>query len=199
MTYGTAATVKAIAGLTHTDLGLASDAAYDTYINAVMAGVSEEIDRYCGTGFALHENDTDHVRGQGRPVLRLTHRPIIEIHEVKEGGVVVEADEYFIRRVPLDTVNSGAIEKRRGFWYPGALVEVEYDWGYPVVPGDVTQVAQEMAVMALQSAASDRVSVGVSSVSMGGYSVSYGGRGSMEGARLAVLMRLLRYRQVVVG
>jgi len=200
-TYGTDATIKSLSGLEYGDLGFANDAAFDTYIAALNAALSETINTYCSHDFDKHEDDEVTLRGNNSPVLRLPNRPILAINSITVRsasmavgtGSVISTDDYRIRPVPRSGRNSGSIEHYFRKWYKADIIVVDYDWGYATVPVDVAEITEQLVLGRLRRAARKIDDGDAKSISIGGYSVSYGQDTDEE---TGFLSQLNKYRSV---
>lgn len=194
--YGSTTYIKSNSGVIYSDLGLASDSAYDTFIATLQGQVSTLIDGYVGHDFNLHEEQEVKVRGFYSPLLRLPFYPIVSIDSIVLISGTIDSDDYFIRPLRGTPYNSAVVERVNGKWQNKGLYTVTYDYGYASVPADVGRVAEDIAMETLHNLADRYKTNNASSVSMGGFSATISNHLEREPMHLR---KLDHYKQVIFG
>jgi len=156
--YTTAVDVKAYAKITYSDLGLADDTAYTTFIDPLIAIVEKIIDDHCGvpstffkaSGLTITDEYHD---GDGGDELWVKYRPIVSVTTLSrnKAGLTAEADWEELTAGPgADTHYLLYAEKGYVYIYgrrPGVghkNIKITYVGGYATVPGPVAHVCKEL-------------------------------------------------------
>lgn len=150
----------------------------DSLIDDLNERASSTIDAYCNRDFEDHAGFVETLDGNGRGSIRLTGYPVRSVSTVKVGGSTLSSDEYRVKSdSPAWVGENGGILERKGAAWPDGWenLEVTYDWGYTTPPPEIQQVASELVVEALRSAAANDKGAGggAQSYSMDGFSVSF--------------------------
>ncbi len=143
---------------------------YDGRIVLVGEEVSAVIRSYTGQTIT-RETTTDRLRVQ-RGVVRLPQRPVVTVSAVEDINGNTVSHEWDgldkLRYVGSGRANRWDIE---GYTVPLEVVDVTYTHGYETVPEDITAVAMNMLLRAVQI---DATNSAVQQESIGGYSYTMG-------------------------
>lgn len=201
--------VKTRAGFGFADLGFSTQEEYDDYVHAMNLRVSAGIDTLTQRDFNAHTETLQKYDGTDDDSLDLRGWPVIEVTQVTEDGVALDASEYRLKKtpaVPNGTDAVGILERRPNNgttgWPRGADWEryaVTYSWGYTEPPLDIRKVAEDALVAGLMALSAGLEAPGATSYAMDGFSVAYDRdmlRGAMTPEADAILAR---YRVVRLG
>ncbi len=172
--YGDPETILRRTGVTYSDLGFASQAQYDAFIEDLNLRASDLIDSETNRDFRRHD-DVVRLDGTDLPEIALPGYPVIELESVLEDDSVLEVAEYRVKRTGAAAPNSGVIERKPpGIWFDGwENYEFTYSWGYDAPPFVISSIAENLVVRTLQAAAAADSAPGATSYSMDGFAVAY--------------------------
>jgi len=171
MSYGDVDRVK---GRTRGDFetfGFDTEAEFTDFIQDFLDQASDEIERFTGRDFKLHEGETEQLPGNGRREISTRNMPVVSIDSLE----AFAPDQYRIVPTPSYAVdNTGRIKVDRGRRFGRTKeYEITYTWGFESVPPGVNGIAEEMVINAINADTAEIEGGAVASESMDGYSVQY--------------------------
>lgn len=137
------------------------------------------IDSAAGRDFMLHPDETISLDGSGDRSLLLSPLglvPVVQVDQVKVGGIELSADEWFLYPEEACIVLSASSGSLGRFPSGNQNIELTMDWGYEAPPSDIVMAQAKLAAAELLAMASGERG-GVEAVSVGDYSVRYGSAG----------------------
>lgn len=200
-TYGDPAIVKSRVVLGFADLGFADQPAYDAFLTSMNERASQLVIDETGRDFDLHAADAIVLDGTDGPDLLLPGYPIVSVASVTEGGEVVAATDYRIKRSEAGAPNSGILQRKPpSLWAEvWGSIAITYTWGYATPPASIRAVVENLMVRLVQGRLAGSKAPGATSISMDGFSVAYDK--DMLRALLSDDDRLVldRYRRILVA
>ena len=122
----------------------------DPRVTPVIEAASEAVRRYCRWHVSPMVEETVILDGTGGKVLQLPSQHVVEVLELRIGGVLVDPGQYSWSRVGLIELHSGAGGFLHNFPLMFGVVEVTMVHGFHTAP-DLSAIASQVARFALAS------------------------------------------------